>query len=97
VISLLNLYGVLGYGATTALIVIWIAIGLSYARSHRRWYLFVGCFVAYAVLFSALTVVAAEAPWLNRTTNMLVNRTAVWTGVILGAIFTWRYLRANLR
>ena len=76
---------------------VWIAIGLSYARIQRRWYLFVGCFGAYAVLFGALTLVAAETTWLDRTVNMLVNRTAVWVGVVLGVIFTWRYLRAKLR
>lgn len=93
----LNVYGVMGYGATVALIVIWIGVGVSYAQYHWHWYLFVGCFVAYAVLFAALTLVAAQAPWLDRTTNMLLNRTSVWVGVILGIIFTWRYLRSNLR
>lgn len=89
----LALYGLAGYAGTVSLLVVWIGIALSHARVSKQWWLLAVGLCFYALLFVGLTMVASEAPFINRTVNMIVNRTITWLGLTCVGAFTWHYLK----
>lgn len=96
----IKVLGIIAYAGCVGLSVLWAGIGVTYLRaghSRRTWLFFIACMLAFAIMFSGLTFVAAEPVWVNRTMLSVAQRVTAILAVVTGGIYTYFTLRNEWR
>lgn len=84
-------YGVGAYLIAAMCAIVWLGIALS-ARRNAFWVSLAVSAFGYALLFTALAVLATGNPLLGAETNAWFLRTFGWVGGVFLAFSTWIFL-----